>query len=71
VPQEPHLASLARARWESPESSGIAADWQELILGGLIKGIKVENGAFDWAAPFAALCGLGLVAGYGLLGAII
>src|ERR1700730_6019974 len=42
--------------------------------GGLIQGIKVENGAFaggafDWATPVAALCGLGLVAGYGLLGA--
>ena len=38
------------------------------------QGIKVENGAFaggpfDWATPFAVLCGLGLVAGYGLLGA--
>jgi cytochrome bd ubiquinol oxidase subunit II len=34
----------------------------------------VENGAFaggafDWATPFAMLCGLGLLAGYGLLGA--
>jgi cytochrome bd ubiquinol oxidase subunit II len=34
----------------------------------------VENGAFaggafDWATPFAAVCGLGLVAGYALLGA--
>ena len=35
-----------------------------MILGGLIQGIKVENGAFaggpfDWATPFALLCGLG------------
>jgi len=34
----------------------------------------VENGAFagsafDWATPFAVLCGLALVAGYALLGA--
>ena len=40
----------------------------------LIQGIKVDNGAFaggafDWATPFAVLCGLGLVAGYALLGA--
>jgi cytochrome bd ubiquinol oxidase subunit II len=40
----------------------------------LIEGIKVENGAFagsafDCATPFAVLCGLGLVTGYGLLGA--
>ena len=34
----------------------------------------MENGAFaggpfDWATPFALMCGLGVVAGYGLLGA--
>ena len=45
-----------------------------MILGGLIQGIRVENGAFaggafDWATPFALLCGLGVVAGYALLGA--
>jgi cytochrome bd ubiquinol oxidase subunit II len=54
--------------------SALAAFCQGLILGSLIQGIKVENGAFagssfDWATPFAVLCGLGLVAGYGLLGA--
>ena len=45
-----------------------------MILGGLIQGIRVEGGAFaggpfDWATPFALMCGLGVVAGYGLLGA--
>jgi cytochrome d ubiquinol oxidase subunit II len=54
--------------------SVLAGFCQGLILGGLIQGIKVENGAFagsafDWATPFAVLCGLGLVAGYSLLGA--
>src|SRR3982074_2910666 len=54
--------------------SALAAFCQGLILGGPIEGIKVENGAFagsafDWATPFAVLCGLGLVAGYALLGA--
>src|SRR2546423_2245827 len=54
--------------------SALAAFCQGLILGGLIQGVKVENGAFaggafDWATPFAVLCGLGLAAGYGLLGA--
>ena len=54
--------------------SALAAFCQGVILGSLIEGIKVENGAFagsafDWATPFAVLCGLGLVAGYGLLGA--
>jgi cytochrome d ubiquinol oxidase subunit II len=52
----------------------VAAFAQGVILGGLIQGIDVEGGAFagrtfDWATPFAALCGLGVVAGYGLLGA--
>ena len=54
--------------------SALAAFCQGVILGGLIQGIKVNNGAFaggvfDWATPFAILCGFGLVAGYGLLGA--
>jgi cytochrome d ubiquinol oxidase subunit II len=54
--------------------SELAAFSQGVILGGLIQGIRVENGtfaggAFDWATPFALLCGLGVVAGYGLLGA--
>ena len=45
-----------------------------MILGGLIQGIRVENGAFaggafDWATPFALLCGLGVSSGYALLGA--
>ena len=40
--------------------SALAAFCQGLILGGLIQGIKVENGAFagsafDWATPFAVL----------------
>src|SRR6201996_4553485 len=39
--------------------STLAAFCQGVILGGLIQGIKVENGAFaggsfDWATPFAA-----------------
>lgn len=54
--------------------STLAALTQGLILGALIQGIKIENGqfaggAFDWATPFALLCGAGTVAGYALLGA--
>ncbi len=54
--------------------STLAAFAQGVMLGGLIQGIKVSNGAyaggaFDWATPFALLCGLALVAGYALLGA--
>ena len=54
--------------------STLATFAQGVILGGLIQGIKVENGAYaggpyDWATPFGLLCGLSLIAGYGLLGA--
>ncbi len=52
----------------------VAAFMQGVILGHLLIGIRVENGefaggSFDWLAPFPLLCGAGLVAGYGLLGA--
>jgi cytochrome d ubiquinol oxidase subunit II len=65
-----------KGRWDLVFAAGstVAALCQGVILAGLIQGIKVENGefaggAFDWATPFAALCGLGVVAGYALLGA--
>jgi cytochrome d ubiquinol oxidase subunit II len=45
-----------------------------IVLGGMIQGVKIENGAFaggafDWATPFAAVCALGVATGYALLGA--
>ena len=54
--------------------STLAAFTQGIILGGLIQGVKVENGAYaggalDWVTPFAFLCGLAMIAGYTLLGA--
>jgi cytochrome d ubiquinol oxidase subunit II len=54
--------------------STLAAFMQGVILGGLVQGVRVENNAFaggplDWATPFALLCGLGVTAGYALLGA--
>ncbi len=54
--------------------SALAAFTQGVILGGLIQGVKVENGVFaggalEWATPFAFLCGFSMIAGYGLLGA--
>ena len=62
--------------WDLAFAGGsiVAALAQGMVLGGLLQGIKVENGAFaggpfDWATPFSLLCGLGLVAGYALLGA--
>ena len=54
--------------------STLAGFAQGVILGGLIQGITVVDGKFgggpfDWATPFALLCGVGTVVGYALLGA--
>jgi cytochrome bd ubiquinol oxidase subunit II len=68
--------SHSKINWNLAFAGGstLAAFSQGVILAGLIQGIKVENGAFaggafDWATPFAILCGLGVVVGYALLGA--
>jgi cytochrome d ubiquinol oxidase subunit II len=70
------VAKTSRYLWNLSFAGGslVAAFCQGVILGALIQGIKVEGGvfaggAFDWATPFAMLCGLGVVAGYALLGA--
>src|SRR6266853_4239420 len=70
------IAATSKKYWTFAFSAGstLAAFCQGLILAGLIQGIKVENGvfagsAFDFATPFALLCGLGVVTGYALLGA--
>ena len=62
--------------WDTAFAGGsaVAGFCQGVILGGMIQGIKVENnayagGAFDWATPFAFLCGFGVLSGYALLGA--
>lgn len=54
--------------------STVAAFMQGAMLGGLVAGIRVENksfagGAFDWLTPLSIAAGLGVVAGYALLGA--
>ena len=71
-----HIAVTSKKYWNVAFAAGstIAALCQGAILGGLIQGIRVEDGAyaggaFDWATPFALLCGLGVLAGHGLLGA--
>jgi len=70
------VAVTSKKYWNFAFAGGstLAAFCQGLILGGLIQGIKVENGAFaggtfDFATPFALLCGLGVTTGYALLGA--
>jgi cytochrome bd ubiquinol oxidase subunit II len=70
------VADTSKPYWNFAFTAGstIAALSQGIILGGLIQGIAVKDGAFaggplDFATPFALLCGLGVVAGYALLGA--
>lgn len=65
-----------KAKWNFAFAAGstVAALCQGLVLGGMIQGIKIENGAFaggsfDWATPFAIICALGVAVGYALLGA--
>ena len=50
-----------------PLSLNPIAARQKKILGGMIEGITVRDGAFaggsfDWATPFSLLCGLALIA---------
>jgi cytochrome d ubiquinol oxidase subunit II len=52
----------------------VATFAQGLVLGAFVQGFRVEGrgfagGTFDWLTPFSLTTGLGLVAGYGLLGA--
>ncbi len=72
-----HVADTSRYLWNIAFAGGstLAAFFQGVLLGGFVQGIKVENDAFaggplDWATPFAALCGLGVVAGYALIGSV-
>jgi cytochrome d ubiquinol oxidase subunit II len=70
------VARSSKVFWNFAFAAGstFAAFFQGVILGGLIQGIEVQDrayagGPFDWATPFAALTGIAVVAGYGLLGA--
>src|SRR6185295_3372394 len=70
------IGQTSKKFWNAAFAGGslLAAFTQGMILGALIQGIKVENGAFaggplDFATPFAFLCGAAVVTGYALLGA--
>ena len=72
-------------RWRDPEhrrfwdfaitaGSLVAALSQGIILGALIQGVKVSGRAYgggwtDWLSPYSLLTGIGVIAGYVLLGA--
>jgi len=71
------VAKPRHGAWTFAFSAGsiVAAFAQGVILGNLIQGITLSSdgtfagAAFDWLTPFALMCGVGLVFGYGLLGA--
>src|SRR5258708_38604310 len=71
-----NLAVASKSFWDYAliGGSALAALCQGAILGGLIQGVKMANGAyaagaFDWATPFTALCALVVLAVYALIGA--
>lgn len=69
-------AEKSRFLWDISFSFGstLAAFCQGVMLGAMIKGVKIENGAFaggnfDWLTSFSVTTGFALVIGYALLGA--
>ncbi|EDL49286.1 cytochrome d ubiquinol oxidase subunit II [Erythrobacter sp. SD-21] len=64
-----------RRFWDAAFTGGsfVAAMAQGMTLGALLQGIEVVDRAyagswFDWLTPYTLLCGVGVVAGYALLG---
>ena len=60
--------------WAFTFGSAVAAMAQGMVLGALLQGITVSGRAYgggwlDWLSPYSLLTGLGVVAGYTLLGA--
>ena len=60
--------------WAFAGGSTVASFAQGAVVGAYIQGFTTENGvyvgdALDWLTPFTVLTGLGMLAGYALLGA--
>ena len=71
-----HRDERHRPFWDFAFFAGslTAALTQGMILGAILQGIEVENRSYsgswwDWLTPYTLLTGLGVVAGYALLGA--
>jgi len=70
-----HMSSVGHLWNRSFQYGSIVATFaQGLVLGTYIQGIPVDGrhyigGSFDWATPFSLLVGVGLIIGYGLIGA--
>jgi cytochrome d ubiquinol oxidase subunit II len=68
--------STKRKRWDRSFFIGsvIATFAQGIVLGTYVQGVPIAGrqyagGSLDWATPFALLTGVGLIAGYALIGA--
>lgn len=60
--------------WSFAAGSILATFMQGIVLGRFIQGFPIEDGkyigrSFDWFTPFSVMAGVGLLAGYALLGA--
>ncbi len=71
-----HRDERHRAFWDTGFFGGslVAALAQGMVLGAILQGIAVEGREYagswwDWLTPYTLLTGLGVVAGYALLGA--
>lgn len=70
------VAKPLHGMWDLSFAGGsiVAAFMQGVILGALLQGPQVQGdayagGTFDWLTPFALVTGVGVVAGYALIGA--
>ncbi|WP_119458371.1 cytochrome d ubiquinol oxidase subunit II [Rhodospirillaceae bacterium SYSU D60014] len=68
-------AEASRPLWDRAFNLGslVATGAQGIVLGAFIQGFAVDGrdyvgGMFDWLTPFSLMTGVGLVAGYALLG---
>ncbi|HEY8567058.1 MAG TPA: cytochrome d ubiquinol oxidase subunit II [Beijerinckiaceae bacterium] len=69
-------AESSRFLWDNSFHFGsiLATFAQGVVLGAFVQGFEVKDnqfagGTFDWLTPFSLMTGIGLVCGYGLLGA--
>lgn len=69
-------AERSRAVWDNAFHYGslTATFAQGMVLGAFVQGFQTEGrgfsgGTLDWLTPFSVMTGIGLVCGYGLLGA--
>ncbi|MCJ2032691.1 cytochrome d ubiquinol oxidase subunit II [Methylobacterium sp. J-068] len=69
-------ADRSRFVWDNAFHYGslVATFAQGMVLGAFVQGFQIEGrgftgGTLDWLTPFSVLTGIGLVCGYGLLGA--